>query len=972
MFKKSKNMKVIFKNLVGVGLFLVLVATAGLVLAQGAAPAPEALVPVSCFDYYKFGSVKVEVVPSLSEIANGGELGLVLNVANENDYPVVEGSIYMKMYRKQTDAANAQKNGGFLIDYTLVKEKVNLDAKATKKFDFTWRVPTGAPSGEYEAVTYFLSDKRMNLLGLPFTDDVSGGRNSFKIVSDTEGTVQLDKNKVTLNNKAYRFVGNTSPFSKNEKVVVRFPITNTTKTSQSAEVSYDLYFWDGTLDSQRLKAKREVVTLTAGETKTLVYEIDNTSYPVYYLVAKSKWQDSSSILNVRFARSGVSRGRINFVGLSKFPLTSGEANTVFACIHNASLEPKTTGKFELELVDGEYNVIKKYTYAGNITGNMMGFKGDFTAPGNYGALTLRANVFDGGEKLVDQVGLSYDCREIDPQKCPAGAAAPVSSKPGFPKIDMIWIIIGGVVVIFIVILTVIMAKKKKMSPPPPGSPKSPVQRGPSVGVMRILIGLLILGSFLLPTSFAEARRSVTFSQNDTSISDLDFNDLQTGLLLSGVEFAIMSGLAINYDITYWANAYEEGSLRLIDQSDGRDAVQSGSVVNVSYNNNDFTRAAANINWLETGNIQGTPTGIWDTDGNGQIDYPYPVAQRCNPLDAMTTQVIKADGTILPITISAPFVVQKPRITFSSPDPLINCSAAGATSAKCTVTGGARVGYIDVKFDETPSKHFADAWGADERVDPAVRACYSSAGNTTINDFVVWPVNGASIVFEFDVVPQAPVGLAAPVLTGPAAAIKFDVKTYSALVGINPPATSLKYTFQRRYGLTGSWVNVGTSNATPPTAGTSNISFANTGTYYVRANAENLANGLVSPWSNEIAVAVSLAPQGGTQCSNGVDDPDPEDALADSADPGCHTDGNAANPGTYDPSDNDETDQGNGVCVPGNPPKPIGTCSASCGPGIQFWEKYVDVSGVCEIEYYAEPCNLRACGYRIREGNPGGP
>jgi hypothetical protein len=49
--------------------------------------------------------------------------------------------------------------------------------------------------------------------------------------------------------------------------------------------------------------------------------------------------------------------------------------------------------------------------------------------------------------------------------------------------------------------------------------------------------------------------------------------------------------------------------------------------------------------------------------------------------------------------------------------------------------------------------------------------------------------------------------------------------------------------------------------------------------------------------------------GGTkpQCSDGVDNADPEDTLVDAADPGCHTDGNAGNSGSYDPNDNDETD-----------------------------------------------------------------
>jgi hypothetical protein len=43
----------------------------------------------------------------------------------------------------------------------------------------------------------------------------------------------------------------------------------------------------------------------------------------------------------------------------------------------------------------------------------------------------------------------------------------------------------------------------------------------------------------------------------------------------------------------------------------------------------------------------------------------------------------------------------------------------------------------------------------------------------------------------------------------------------------------------------------------------------------------------------------------TQCNDGVDNNDPEDTLADAADPGCHTDGDATNPASYNPNDTSE-------------------------------------------------------------------
>ncbi len=51
-------------------------------------------------------------------------------------------------------------------------------------------------------------------------------------------------------------------------------------------------------------------------------------------------------------------------------------------------------------------------------------------------------------------------------------------------------------------------------------------------------------------------------------------------------------------------------------------------------------------------------------------------------------------------------------------------------------------------------------------------------------------------------------------------------------------------------------------------------------------------------------SLSVAPEGGTQCSDGIDNDG--DGLIDDLDGGCHSDGNPANPNSYVPSDNDES------------------------------------------------------------------
>lgn len=66
----------------------------------------------------------------------------------------------------------------------------------------------------------------------------------------------------------------------------------------------------------------------------------------------------------------------------------------------------------------------------------------------------------------------------------------------------------------------------------------------------------------------------------------------------------------------------------------------------------------------------------------------------------------------------------------------------------------------------------------------------------------------------------------------------------------------------------------------------------------------------------------------TQCSDGIDND--SDGLIDSADPGCHTDSNAANSSSYNPSDNDETHTPEPICTD-NDGDGFFVEGGSCGP-----------------------------------------
>jgi hypothetical protein len=84
-----------------------------------------------------------------------------------------------------------------------------------------------------------------------------------------------------------------------------------------------------------------------------------------------------------------------------------------------------------------------------------------------------------------------------------------------------------------------------------------------------------------------------------------------------------------------------------------------------------------------------------------------------------------------------------------------------------------------------------------------------------------------------------------------------------------------------------------------------------------------------------------------ECSDGIDNIDPEDTLVDRFDRACHTDLNAANIATYDPSLGSETDP------PPPPPPPVvhtwsttGSSYSYCGPDNTLYAPFGDGADGC--------------------------
>ncbi|QQR65433.1 hypothetical protein IPH92_02560 [Candidatus Kaiserbacteria bacterium] len=367
---------------------------------------------VNCFDYYSFGSVQVHLSPTLEQTIPGMPLTFTGTLKNANAYPVVGGQVYAKIFKVDDgDTPLTHQNGHPLVSFFLVQDNVVIPANGEIPATFTYQVPKNMAGGAYTIAYFFTTENRYNLLGLSFTDDVTGNKANFSITDDTNTPVTFNKNTVMLNKTPFSFAAFPPHFTKDEAVTAHVEAVNPANTERVVEVTWIISQWDGILAKHEVKRETQGVLLKPKEKKTLSYTLPKLDTSVTFIQAILKDQDAESILHIRYVRDGNEELRINYPSITEYPLTAGKETTVFSCLHSTNLPIVSDNLLTLTLKDENNDVIHTYTYEGDVTGAMMGVKDTFTPPRDLTTFSLTAALTHKGA-LVDEVTIHYDCNAL--------------------------------------------------------------------------------------------------------------------------------------------------------------------------------------------------------------------------------------------------------------------------------------------------------------------------------------------------------------------------------------------------------------------------------------------------------------------------------------------------------------------------------------------------------------------------------
>ena len=393
---------------------------------------------VSCFDHYEFGSVLANIDSEIQSTVPGATINFRAIITNTNSYPIVDGTLLVKIFRRNTDVRSAVQFGNHVVDEFVVEKGIALDAELSRSIEFTWDVSEDVQSGEYYAATFFATADRYNLLGLSFTDDIIGGAHDFSIRGGAP-SAYLNKETVIAGGEPFSFIGPPQALFGDDIEVVA-EIVNESSEAKRGMITWRVYRWDALNEDNLISESKEPVAIPANGVQTIRHIVSDVESAVYMVVPELSIGDTRSLLNIRFIRAEVNVPRINFPSVQSFPLKGGEENTIFACLHNTGITPSIDdGKLTLSLIGRFGQTIQEYVYEGRITGAMMGVADTFSVGTDMDQFTLRATLEHQGE-IVEEVDVVYDCTVINPSLCSGSDRTVYYVAAG---IVLVLIIIGG-------------------------------------------------------------------------------------------------------------------------------------------------------------------------------------------------------------------------------------------------------------------------------------------------------------------------------------------------------------------------------------------------------------------------------------------------------------------------------------------------------------------------------------------------
>ncbi|MEI6711257.1 MAG: hypothetical protein WCK88_03340 [bacterium] len=218
--------------------------------------------PASCFDYYTFGSIAVNLSTDTSKYIPGNPVLLRGQIINNNKYPITHLTIKARMVKDIPNPDYSRSEIITLGDVDIVKD-ITLKAGGSFNINYSHILPLNAPKGDYQIFFYAYNNDRFNQSGLSFTNDVVASRLNFTVTGNNPQHVYLNQTKIVINDQRHNVMAFMTDHKKDTPIQISLPLVNPSNKTEEMMIRYNLYKWDSLQEKNKVDSKIEMVQVPA-------------------------------------------------------------------------------------------------------------------------------------------------------------------------------------------------------------------------------------------------------------------------------------------------------------------------------------------------------------------------------------------------------------------------------------------------------------------------------------------------------------------------------------------------------------------------------------------------------------------------------------------------------------------------------------------------------------------------------------
>lgn len=408
--------------LFNVCLFMSALGIWGLILPWGTVFAQDTGEPMTiagepqiqfCPEFFVFGNIGLDITPSSNSVLPEGVIQFDLSIANRNPEPIINGRVYMKIFKIEgSDFDTTVRNGYPIVDLVLAADGISIPANGVTTINVPWQAPLGIDGGDYTANFYINEDGTNELLGVISTDHIFAGDVPFRVVSeDKETDLYFDKGTVSLNENAVDLAGPVYRFEENEHITVRATIVNPSNETKVGELWWWVTNWDEVITNEGRAYHLTSVELGPNERKAVSLIVPANVGPDILVQGILNQDGAKSVLHVRMVRGENEAGDIVYSGLTPIVTGAGENATAYACVRDLMKDIAGELVLEMKLLDG--NGTELHSVSENLLNRTLPalVKTDIVLSNDEVELILHTQLRENGN-VIGEIWKSYDCNRL--------------------------------------------------------------------------------------------------------------------------------------------------------------------------------------------------------------------------------------------------------------------------------------------------------------------------------------------------------------------------------------------------------------------------------------------------------------------------------------------------------------------------------------------------------------------------------